>query len=99
MNEMIGIFAIIGVSTVGAMVVVGYVHLLSKINDYMDKRKRKYAYEHRFDGTPTAACWCKDCIHYIPFEGVTKVIGRCDLFGHNRCYSDDHFCKEATPHE
>ena len=56
-----------------------------------------YKYKHRFDKPPTAACYCKDCVHHgtrIPNSGVTNA---CCLPGVGRYTPDNGFCYEAEP--
>ena len=50
----------------------------------------KYKYKHRFDKSPTAKCYCKDCeLHHDS--------GKCDLPGMGRYTPDDGYCYEASP--
>jgi hypothetical protein len=65
--------------------------------EWFDNLKRDYIIKHRFDKSPTAKCFCRDCIHH---DDETK---RCYRFGETtkeyRCTADYWFCWEAEPRE
>jgi hypothetical protein len=66
------------------------VGLLAAAVELVDYLKRQYQIKHRFDGPPTAKCYCKDCTHHSD-ESM-------------RCYkfdgwytADEWFCWDAEP--
>lgn len=62
----------------------------SAIEEAVSQAKWEHRYKHRFDGAPTAKCWCKDCICH-------RKDNRCDLPGIDRYTPDNGFCYEAEP--
>lgn len=62
---------------------------------FMHRRKIK----HRFDGGPTAKCFCKDCKYYSEYNASDKYnygSGTCNAHK-NWGVADDWFCWNATP--
>ena len=70
--------------------------LLGAIANAIRKTKRRYQIKHRFDGFPTARCYCKDCIWYDE-DGIFKSEreGHCRWF--DLTVNDDSFCWKADP--
>lgn len=87
----IGLAAIVALSS--AMVVLAFV----AIKEGIAKLKWKYKYKHRFDKSPTAKCYCRDCKHH------GSETNQCYRFGETtkeyRCTADNWFCWEAEPRE
>ena len=63
--------------------------------DWINGLVRDYRIKHRFDKSPTARCYCKDCVHHDP------ETHQCYRFGETtdeyRCTADHWFCWEAVP--
>lgn len=65
--------------------------LIQTVIEYIHERKWNYIYKHRFDKSPTAKCYCKDC----EMHGLSS--NRCMLPGSTRYTPDNGFCYEAEP--
>lgn len=90
MKEAVVLFAVIGVCAVaGIIFVLLYCFeqwAVGKLDDYRWKKK----YKNRFNRSPTAECFCNDCIRYDRGENYCKRLER---------YTPDvGFCYEADPH-
>ena len=94
MNLWITIFAFFG--AVMAILILGF--LLDEFLVWADQKYRhkiwEQKYKHRFDKSPTAACYCKDCTHY----GGKTFGERCFVHEGWRV-ADNWFCWEAEPRE
>jgi hypothetical protein len=53
-----------------------------------------YRYKHRFDKSPTAKCYCKDCVYHGTEHENSNP---CTLPGIDRWTPEDGFCYEAEP--
>lgn len=63
--------------------------IIKFIEDTFHTAKRWYKYKHRFDKSPTAKCYCRDCIYYRSFDGYCHRT--------NFHYPDNGFCSSAIP--
>lgn len=93
------LFMIIGIVTVGLIIIAVIYMMYETTREMVDKWKWKYKYKHRFDNQPTAKCYCKDCFYFKPYSAIGDS-GKCGR-GHieNWTVCDNHFCWQATPHE
>lgn len=58
------IFAFIGLMGTLAVIFAFIGMFIVFVLDKIKTAVRKYKYRHRFDKSPTAECYCKDCFHY-----------------------------------
>lgn len=84
---------------IGAAVLVTCVtFVIAEIIDKVCERKRYKEWRervaHRFDGSPTAECWCKDCYFFSPYQG--ENFGKCIKL--KDIVKDDNFCYWANPY-
>ena len=63
--------------------------VIDLVDDKINKAKRRYKYKHRFDETPTAKCYCIDCVYY---RSVDEYCPKYDFH-----FPDDGFCSSAIP--
>lgn len=90
------IFAVIGFATIAGLVVLFAYFAFDALRDVVRVRHWKHKYKHRFDKSPTAACYCKDCIYH----GTTYKDGgnnKCDFPGIEIWTPDEGFCFNAEP--
>lgn len=88
--ELVGIFCIVG----GMALFLGC--LFAWIQDKINEAIFAYRYKHRFDKSPTAKCYCKDCqLHGDPNVPANRNL--CRLPGSSRYTPDNGFCYEAEP--
>ena len=90
MDAIVYIFALAGVVGVfmsAAMLIGVFVEWLKdKIWDF----RRTWQYKHRFNKSPTAKCYCIDCVYYDEHKRY------CNQFNDNHAY-DAAFCYWAKP--
>ena len=55
-----------------------------------------YKYKHRFNKSPVARCYCKDCDNWNP-HSPQATEGRCWKFGYTT--ADNWFCWDAEPRD
>ena len=98
MNMIRDTFAIIGFIVVAGVIYFSIAGLLEVIVEAIRKAKRRYQIKHRFDKSPTAKCYCKDCRFYDE-DGVFnfKRKGHCKWL--NLTVNDNYFCWGANPKE
>ena len=90
----IKIFALIGISFSALFLAIICTYLQEMIISTIKKVKWKYKYKHRFDKTPTAKCYCKDCENRgknIEDRNMCRYIGW--------IVDEDWFCYRANPRE
>lgn len=87
------ILAIVGIVAILVWIFVMGTFLLDYICELVSILTWRYKYKHRFDKTPTAKCYCVDCIYR---DNKTH---RCYRFHEDstRCVADDWFCYGAEP--
>lgn len=85
------VFAVIGGFVVGAVFAYLVILLWEAVVEARRQAVIKRQIKHRFDGTPTAKCWCRDC----KWHGVES--NKCGLPGIGRYTPDNGFCYEADP--
>lgn len=87
------ILAMVGILAIIACIFVMGSFLWEYICELVCILKWRYKYKHRFDKTPTAKCYCTDCIYR---DNETH---RCCGFHENstRLVADDWFCYRAEP--
>ena len=89
-ENLTGLFTFIGIAAIIAMVILLLISLWTWISETVDRLKWKWKYKHRFDKSPTAACYCKDCRYY-------STPGN-DCFQHRGGkVADSWFCWAAEP--
>lgn len=91
MNDILRIFAFIGISAVVAMIVIFLWILWDYVKDQIRLAEYRYKRKHRFDKKPIAKCYCKDCIFYNSFDGFCCLL--------KRAVPDDGYCYESQPHK
>lgn len=79
----IGAFSSLGIGWFLSMVIIEF------IADTFHTAKRWYKYKYRFDKSPTAKCYCIDCIYYRSCDGYCHKT--------NFHYPDNGFCSSAIP--
>lgn len=84
------IFAFIGIIVTFAACFMFFGMFIMFVIEKIRDLQRRYKYQHRFDKSPTAKCYCKDCIHYNDKD-------LCYYFKFNT--DDDGFCWKADPKE
>lgn len=93
------ILMIIGMITVGGIIFLAFYMACESIKEKINEWKWECKYKHRFDKSPTAKCYCKDCFYYKPYSN-SRDSGRCGR-GHieNWTVCDNHFCWQSTPYK
>lgn len=81
---------LIGAVTIMVMIGFAIIVITDAIKELKRKLILKYKQKHRFDKSPTAKCYCVDCIHH------DNKTGRCYYFK-NWNTADSWFCWKATP--
>lgn len=90
MEITIRICALIGVISVGGILIAILCLIEMKLNEYFRRKKIKYIQKHRFDKPPTARCYCIDC------QSWNKYAQECRA--HKGWYTADNwFCWSAYP--
>ena len=84
-------FTVVGVIVIMSMIVAMILAVIYAIRQFIRERIWSYKYNHRFDKQPTAKCYCKDCSFYGDF--INRMLCR----KHDKCFTDDYFCKDADP--
>lgn len=82
--------AIIGGATLWVIAFFLLIALWYLIKELIDIAKRAYRIKHRFDGPPTAKCYCRDCTKH---NNETK---QCSKFS-GWYTADNWFCWDADP--
>ena len=91
MSDIICILAFVGAGFIVSVVICFIILFRDWLTDQIYIAKYNYKKKHRFDGPPTAKCYCKDC--------VSNTLGEypgCTLNDH-KYVEDDFFCKKAEP--
>ncbi len=88
-------FAVIGFATIAGLVVLFAYFAFDALRDVVRLWRWRRKYKHRFDKPPTAACYCKDCVHHG--KNGNDYSERCDLPGVDRFIPDNGFCYKAEP--
>lgn len=85
----------VGIFTVAACIIMMAYCAFNSLRDAIRSLRWLYKYKHRFDKQPTAACYCKDCVHH----GKKNKDGAnpCCIPGVSRWTPDNGFCYEAEP--
>lgn len=89
---MIEFFDLVGVIVLAIVLFigVGYIVIVAwLVKDFVEEKIDKYKFYHRFDKTPIAKCYCKDCILW------DKSNVYCTKFNH--AIEDCGFCWFAEP--
>lgn len=84
-------FTTVGVVVIISMIAVIIFAVIYAIRSFIRERIWIYKYNHRFDKSPTAKCYCKDCSLYGDF--TSRSLCR----KHKSHFSEDYFCKDADP--
>ena len=95
----IKIFASIGVISIFIVAVAIIAVLVTYVKDAAEKLRYRKRLKNRFEGGPTAKCFCKDCKYYYEKIKDTKhdsSTGECEA--HNWWgVRDNCYCWAATP--
>lgn len=86
----------IGALVVASCAVMIVYYAFDSMRNLIHVLRWTYRYKHRFDKSPTAKCYCKDCIYH----GTTYKDGgsnKCDFPGIEIWTPDEGFCFEAEP--
>lgn len=94
MEIIIKLLALIGVCTLGVCAIVAITEIMDKVCEHIRYKKWRERVAHRFDGSPTAKCWCKDCYFFAPYQGENR--GTCIKLKDR--VEDDNFCYWANPY-
>lgn len=85
------VFAWIGFITIAILVVLFAYCAYDALKDVVCQWRWERKYKHRFDKSPTAACYCKDCHYY-------SKSGKCEnVIWADRYTPDNGFCYDAIP--
>lgn len=84
------ILVLIGAVTITVMIGFAIIVITGAIKELIRKLKIRYKQKHRFDKSPTAKCYCVDCIYH---DNKTE---RCCHFEGWRT-ADYWFCWNAIP--
>lgn len=84
------VLAVIGGFCLTIIIGVLLAALKEVIGELIDRAKRNYRIKHRFDGPPTAKCYCRDCTRY------DNESHKCYKFDGWRT-ADCWFCWDAEP--
>ncbi|MDF2902852.1 MAG: hypothetical protein K0S25_490 [Bacillus sp. (in: firmicutes)] len=85
-----GLLMVIGFLTIFAIIVLLIIAIVEIIKDRARNLYRKQVQKHRFDKSPTAKCYCKDCKYWVPHNGDC-----CKFTGWKT--ADNWFCWDAEP--
>lgn len=90
------VFGVIGmICTIGVIGMIAC-FVFDGIRNLAHVQRYTYQYKHRFDKPPTAACYCKDCVHHGKNGNDYSEV--CNLSGENRQFTPfDGFCYKAEP--
>ena len=95
----IKIFASIGLIVTTILVGVLFASILALMDDVISEHRYNKQLKSRFEGGPTAKCFCKDCKYYYEKIKDTKhnsSTGECEA--HNWLdVRDNCYCWAATP--
>lgn len=83
-----------GVIAGAAFVAFGLCTLMDAFSIWINHLIYIYKYRHRFNKSPTARCYCKDCDRWNP-HSPQATEGRCWRFDYTT--ADNWFCWEANP--
>ena len=82
----------IGAVAAGALVVCSIIGIVNLIFSTISVRVYAYKVKHRFDKSPLAKCYCRDCEYWAKPDNDTA---HCSII--NRYTGDNCFCYYATP--
>lgn len=94
-DALMTMFGWVGIFTVGGGVIILAHYAFDTIRDVVRVWRWEHKYKHRFDKPPTAACYCKDCVHHG--KNGNDYSERCDLPGVDRFTPHNGFCYMARP--
>ena len=97
MEIIIKLLALIGACALGVCAIVAITEIIDKACEACERiryKKWRERVAHRFDGSPTAKCWCKDCYFFSPYQGENR--GMCIKLKDR--VEDDNFCYWANPY-
>ena len=89
-----GLITLIGTVAFMIIVTIAVLFVFASIKEFFKKHVIEKE-KSRFYKTPTAACYCKDCIHFIEINGYGKCKGW--HFTGNVVDADSWFCWQAIP--
>lgn len=87
----IKIFTFIGIVSTAGIAGLVMTAFTDWLKGKIKEAKRNRRIKHRFDGKPTAKCWCRDCRMH------NNRSGSCSLPGIGKYTPDNGFCYEADP--
>ena len=92
-------FQLLGIGICVLIVVMLIMDGIEWVKHKVEEIKRQHQVKHRFDKPPLAKCYCKDCVHYTPYDSLNEeppYTGRCTQ--HDGWYvADCYFCIDAEP--
>ena len=92
MSDMLkSIFAVVGLVTIVGITAGFGVILCTCVVDLIERTKNKYIIKHRFDKSPTAKCYCRDCWLWDAESGACR--DHCN----SRLMNPAWFCCFAEP--
>ena len=91
------LFLFVGVGTAVVVVIFSIIEIIENIQAKISVRVYAYKVKHRFDKTPIAKCYCRDCEYWQVRDNFVSSFqtGECRIF--NRYNEDYCFCYYATP--
>lgn len=84
-------FTLLGAGTTLVIIGLSISMFWEWVKDQINMAIYSYKRKHRFDKSPTAECYCKDCVCYVGGE-----YPGCRLNNY-KYVEDDFFCKKAEP--
>ncbi len=84
------VLALVGGIFLIGVVITALIIVIENIKYKIDEKKTHYRIKHRFDKSPTAKCYCIDCVYYI------EENHKCTHFRVTHIF-DNYFCNEAKP--
>lgn len=80
----------IGLTTTFALISLIIQALICNVREFISNVRLKYKQKHRFDKSPTAKCYCIDCVYHDHKTGRCQKLRTCNT-------ADDWFCWNAEP--
>lgn len=84
-----------GAASILCIVILVMIFLCEFVRDWIRTFKWQYKRKHRFDKSPTAQCYCKDCRYYTAYDSFNGRCGRGHIEKWN--IADNYFCWQAEP--
>lgn len=91
------VLAVSGAVFVTSELLVRIVRVGKKIRSWWAMKKWRRKFKRRFDGAPTADCYCVDCKYFWKENTGHEFCDYCELY--HRTTPDDGFCWSAVRKE